>query len=330
MVFIKTLNKEIFPGYLKPEKDELFTSWFCRLSDNHSVKTNTFIQNYFGRNTPFWNRDIDVLAPENIIRLIHEHTPLAKEDIQELFLKSYEGYAFDQYRSTGSIRNILPLGIHHRKRKQFGQQCCTKCLSKDVFYFKRSWRLITSVICTECNHLLIDRCYVCGSPISFFRVNIRSFSNLSTMEFQPMYLCSSCNADLRKYIPKRIPTKQEIDYQKFIDNSILLGYNDISQYSFTFIRVLLLLSLRLRSSSKNNRFRGIVLKKFMTSCEYIDKEIRYWSIEQRIETLPIILNLFEDYPNTMSTLFKEGKIIKAYLVKDNDYIPYWFEKLLLY
>ena len=221
MVYIKSLEKEIFPYYLPPEKDELFTSWFCRLSNNHDVKTNTFIQNYFGRNVPFWNRDIDVLEPENIINIMVKHTPLRIENIHEMFLRNYEGFAYYKYHHDGTIRNILPLGINHRKRKQFGQQCCTKCLSMGTVYFKKSWRLITSVVCTECNQLLIDRCYKCGSPITYYRVNMKSFSNLSTMEFQPLFLCSNCNTDLRKYEPNRIPTKLELDYQKYIDNSIL-------------------------------------------------------------------------------------------------------------
>ncbi|MDX9694386.1 MAG: TniQ family protein [Bacteroidales bacterium] len=330
MVFIKRLEKEIFPYYLPPEKDELFTSWFCRLSNNHDVKTNTFIQNYFGRNVPFWNRDIDVLEPENIINIMVKHTPLRIENIHEMFLKNYEGFAYYKYHRDGTIKNILPLGINHRKRKQFGQQCCTKCLSKGPVYFKKSWRLITSVVCTECNQLLIDRCYKCGSPITYFRVNMKSFSNLSTMEFQPLFLCSNCNTDLRKYEPNRIPTKLELEYQKYIDNSILNGFNSITQYSFAFIRILLLLSLRLRSSSKNNRFREIVLKKYNTPETFINKEVRYWSVDQRRETLPFIFSLFKNSTDELYSLFAEGKVMRAYLIKDNDYVPFWFEKLLYY
>lgn len=330
MVFLKNLNKEVFPCFIKPEENELFSSWLCRLSYNHNIKTNTFIQNYFGRNTPFWNRDIDVLAPRYIIEFIEKHSPLLMEDINKMFIKSFEGYAFDKFRPSGTIRNILPLGINHRKRKQFGQQCCTNCLSKEVTYYQKNWRLISSVICTKCKYILIDRCYTCGAPITFFRVNIKSDSNLSTMEFQPLYLCSNCHADLRKHVPKRAPTLLEIEYQEYIDKTIQLGYNNITQYSFTYIRVLLLLALRLRSKSRYNRFRELTIKEFQVPDEFIDKEIRYWSIDQRIETFPLIYMILKDFPKSISNLVVNSKTIKSYLVKDNDYIPYWFEKILYY
>lgn len=330
MVFIKELEKEIFPGYITPEQEELFSSWFCRLSYNHNVKTNTFINNYFGRNFPFWTRDIDVSPPDPVLSIIEKHTPLNSDQVSKLFLQKYEGYAFLKHRSTGSIMNVLPLGINHRKRKQFGQQCCTNCLSKGVPYYRKSWRLLTTVVCTECKQLLIDRCFVCGSPITFFRVNIKTNSNISILDFQPIYLCSNCNTDLRTYQPARKPTELELSYQRFIDESIKKGYNHLTGYSFTFIRVLLSLALRLRSSSSNNRFRETALQYYNIPKSFIDKEIRYWSINERRETLSLVYSMFHDYPVSLSKILSEGKVMKAYLVKDNDYVPFWFEKLLVY
>jgi hypothetical protein len=330
MVFIKELNKEIFPLYLNPLEDELFSSWLCRLSANHLVKTNTFIKNYFGSNIPVFNRDIDVLAPQQIIDKFIQHCPLNELDINNLFIKSLEGFAFENYRPNATIRNVLPVGIRHRTRKHFGQQCCPSCLSKTVPYFKKRWRLITSIICTDCNQFLIDRCFNCNSPITFFRVNMEANSVISTTNLKPLFLCSHCGQDLRNYNPVKYPNNIEIEYQRFIDDSICLGYNKVSQYSFTYIHVILMLALRLRSVSVKNRFREIVKDQYDVIFSEGNKEIRYWNHQERTEILPFVYTLLNDYPKSLSSLFIKGKIMKAYLYKNNDSLPYWFEKILYY
>jgi len=69
MVYINSINKRIFPNYIKPLPRELFTSWLCRMSTAHDIKPLSFIQNYFGRNQPILTRDIDLFAPDYIINL---------------------------------------------------------------------------------------------------------------------------------------------------------------------------------------------------------------------------------------------------------------------
>lgn len=332
MVYIHNLEKEIFPLYRKPEKEELFSSWICRMSNNHEVKTNTLIGNYFGRDVQLWNRDIDVFAPDSIAAFFERHTPLNREAIDSMFLKSLEGYAFEGYTNTSSIPNILPVGIMHRTRKQFGQQCCTMCLAKPISYYKVKWRLATSVICTECNHLLIDRCFNCNSPIVFFRINMKTRTSTSILDFRPLHYCSFCNTDLREYSPARKPSADELKYQKFIDSTINNGFNSITQYSFTYINMLLHLASRLRSSSKINRFRDVAIALgLITTPEQIwHKETRFWSIEDRLTTFPLVYRIMEDYPNTLHQLLQKGKISRAFIKREDSNLPFWFDKLLYY
>lgn len=70
MVFIKSLNKKIFPYYLPPEENDLFSSWLCKLAINHYVKPQRFIQIYSGRDLPIMNRDIDLYAQHTFQYLI--------------------------------------------------------------------------------------------------------------------------------------------------------------------------------------------------------------------------------------------------------------------
>lgn len=330
MVFISNLNKNLFPLYLPPEKDELLSSWLCRTSHNHQVKTNTFLQNYFSESIPFWNRDIDVSAPKEILDVIERHTPLTTEEIENLLLKSFESFAYEKLNVNGITPNILSLGIKHRLRTRFGQQCCPKCMSKEIIHYKKTWRLSSSLICLECNCVLIDRCSNCFHPITFYRVNMGGNKIKSTMEFESMNLCSNCRVDLSSFKNISKPNLLEIEYQKFIDFSIENGYNKIANYSFTFFRVLFLLSLRLRRDTKTNRFKSYVEETYKVKFENYPLNISSWNLEQRRATFPFVFRLLKNYPEEMQNILFEGKVMRAYLVKDDQDLPYWFEKLFYY
>lgn len=324
MVFIKSINKNIFPHYLPPEEDELFSSWLCRLAINHYVKPQTFIQNYFGKDFPIMNRDIDLYAPENLINILEHHTPLNNYDIRKMFLTIYESYAFEKVGEKGTYtNNILPLGINHRKRKRFGLSLCSCCL-KNKNYYKKSWRLITYLICVECNQYLLDRCFSCSAPIAFHRINMSN--NVSTIDFKPIYLCYNCNQDLRKYTPTLLPLPFEIKYQRFIDSTIQLGYNKVCSYSFFYIYTLLYLSYKVRGQRRNNRFKEAILSinHKLKKSSTIKEHIKYWTIEQRLETLPFIAKLLNNPLKLKKTLIN-GRVHKSYVDQDK-VLPYWFIK----
>lgn len=330
MVFIHKFNKNIFPNYVPPLTDELFSSWLCRLAYSHKIKTNTFINNYLESNYPIWNRDIDCLAPDKLIEILEQHTPLSRTDINNLFFMSLVGYAFEKLPTHTSSKYVLSLGINHRTRKHYGQQCCTGCLSKETPYYKRKWRLGSSIICVDCNEYLIDRCFNCHSPITFFRINMGGNKIKSTMEFEPMFLCYNCKIDLRKYIPVKQPSSIELEYQVFIDNTINNGFNSMTMYSFTYMRVLYLLALRLRSNTVKNRFRDAISNILNCELGQYDGEIHLWDIQKRIDTFPLVYSLLKLPKEDLYAILKKGRVHKSYLVKDNDPIPYWFYQLLLY
>jgi hypothetical protein len=328
MVFIKELDKNVFPCYLPPEDDELFTSWIYRLSANHFVKSITFFENYFGNKTPFWNRDIDSLKPQNLVNKILDHTPLLEFEVSSLFLKSYEGYAFNTLSHKGYTTNILPLGINHRERSRFGLLYCPKCLAKKAFY-KKKWRLVSSLFCTDCDCNLLDRCYNCNFPIVFFRNGIKTKSNISTPESTPIYNCYNCGVDLRK-APTRIISSLEKDYQLFIDQSILNGFNNITPYSFLFFRGFFLLAKRLTSATKKNRLRDIVQRNFEIQIELNNNQVRFWSINERTRIFMLVYSIIQNYPKTLALLFDQSQVTKYQIVNDRNDIPYWLEKLFIY
>lgn len=326
MVYVKSLNKNILPYYLPPFEDELFSSWFCRLSINHGLKPQSFILNYLGKDFPFWNRDIDLLSPSVLIKFIQKHTPLEIKSIEKMFLSSYESFAFENKNHNGYNENILSLGIFHRKRKLAGLLCCPSCLYNN-HYYKKEWRLITSIICLKCNEYLIDKCKNCTTPITFHRLYIDN--NSSVMEYKPIYLCSNCNADLSTQNEELKPKKLEIEYQRYINRTILKGWNNHTPYSFTYIRVILHLSQQICSSKKNNRFRSILVNNDTQHFLLLnDLPIQFWGVNERRNILPYIYYLLIDL-NKFKNLLIEGNIKISYLDQEKR-LPFWCKKLLDY
>lgn len=322
MVYIKSLNKNLFPLYLPPKEDELFSSWLCRMAINHNLKPQSFTTNYFGREMPIWNRDIDLSPPIKLLDSIEQHTPLTTRSVRRLFLIDFESYVFESKGFMGGYTlNVMPLGIKHRKRKRHGMSFCPNCLNDNVFYQKH-WRLTTSIICVKCNTYLLDRCPSCESQITFHRINVSN--NASSMEFKPLNTCSNCDYILSNHRSKRKPSLLEIEYQIYINNTIKNGCNSMTQYSFNYIKTLLLLSNKSRSTSKINRFRRALAKTDNFNLSTINNDIRFWKISERIETLPEIYALLKNKKQT-KLMFKSNNVTKSYIDPDN-ILPYWFVK----
>lgn len=150
------------------------------------------------------------------------------------------------------------------------------------------------------------------------------------MDFKPIYICYNCNQDLRKYTPTLLPLPLEIKYQKFIDLTIQLGYNKICSYSFFYLYTLLYLSYKVRGLSKNNRFKEAILSINHKASNYptIKEHIKYWTIEQRLETLPFISHLLNN-PSRLKKILINGKVHKSYIDQDK-ILPYWFIKNTIY
>ena len=329
MVYIKSIDKDIFPKYVLPFDDEIFTSWLCRISENHGLKAKSFITSYIEKKYPLWNRDIDVMAPEELISFFSCHMPNSELSINDLFLKSFDGSAFHKIQPKGLTLNILPVGVKAKQRSRFGQQCCCSCLSKNQYY-KKIWRLSTSIICTECNEYLIDRCPKCISPISYFRINFGGNSSKPKTKFLPLSYCYNCNYDLSKFTQKEKPNCLEKNYQLFINKTINNGYNQKAKYSFTYIRILFALSLRLRSNTQKNRFKTSIEELTSDSYLYFNKQISHWSVEERRQTFPIITEILNERYSDLEHSFQKNKVLRSTIFKDTHEVPYWFEKIFNY
>lgn len=325
MVFVPQYNRRLFPLILQPFKDELFTSWLCRLSINHGVKPHTFAVNYLGNDFSLFNRDLDLYPPKKILNFFSSHCP-EYFNISQLFLQSYEGYAFESFHDrTGYISNVLPIGIEHRKRKRFGIQFCPSCLRKHG-YFKKQWRLITSVICVECKEYLIDRCPCCEFPIAFHRVF--GNGNSSGVNGRKITECYECGSKLYlKQTNLQIPNNAEIEFQQFMDDTLNLGFNRFSNYSFSFFKTFLFLAFKLRSNRSNNRFRSCLTMSLACNLGTTTQEVKFWSVKERRETFLALYRFLNIDRKDATKTMKQYKVTPSY-VDPEKVTGFWFYKYL--
>lgn len=318
------LKKELWPGFIMPKENELFSSWFIRLCYEHRIKSYTFSKLYF-EGQPIWNRDIDRLFPQYLVNAILEHTILNYNQVKEMFLISYKDLVFNDADLSSFTMGILNLGVYHRKRKQFGLLCCPSCLVKENPYYKKEWRLAFSLGCTKCKCYLIDRCPNCLNPIAFHRLETGYKEQLLNY---PLYTCSFCKFDLRKSIKTYLSFSTIDNYQKYIDKTLGRGYNDITQYSFTYFSVLLFLSNQLLTSSKKwDRIKVVIEDYFNTRFTNNNKE-QYHSLDKRRDSLLISYKILKNWPKQFNKIFKDTNVRYSDFSKEFSKMPFWLEKTL--
>lgn len=323
MIYISTINKNVWPLYIPPLNDELFSSWFCRISNYNELRSETLLQNYFPKNSQLWNRDIDMFAPNNIITTLTENTFLTDIEINNLFLKSYEGIVFEKSNENGLADNILKLGIKHRKRKNYGIVYCPLCLQEDIAYFRKSWRLATSIICTKCNCYLHEKCPNCNNPISYHRNNIDWLTN-STSVCNPLNICE-CKFDLSKSPVTFVKSQHTLDYQNYINQTIANGYNDHSQYSFLFFKGLNMLAHSIMRDNEKNKLFSYFKNEYNGNLTQNPKHFYKWNYQERKESLLATYYLLSDWPNRIRNVSKTLNINKT----DFYELPYFIESQIL-
>lgn len=321
MVYIESLNKRIFPYYLAPKEDELFTSWVYRLSHNHNIKPIAFAKYYFKVKASFWNRDLDLNPGPIIIEKVNKHTILSKPKIESLFLKKYEGILFEKINNNGYNLNILPLGINHRKRKKYGQLYCPSCLKKNAYY-RTSWRLTSSIVCEKCNDKLYDSCLNCGHKIIFFRNNIGSKSD------KEIDKCYSCGVSLSFFAKRNSPLKEEIKYQTGINRIINLGYKGQIQYSFLYFFVLNLLAKRISTAGKKNKLKYACEQKYGVSIPSFKGMINHTRLEERKIGFIMAYKILNNWPREFNNLRKMFPFNRSQIDGGLNNIPYFLYKTL--
>lgn len=193
---MNALTGRLWPAHPKPLPDEILSSWIVRVARANGLKLQTFCDFAFGKDHQLWNRDIDRLAPEWLLRQLAARTGTGIVRVRKATLRIYEGLFYEHWRLSGQLRWILCTGVYHRKRTLFGMQFCPQCLREDAEpYFRTHWRVAVLTFCSKHLVALHDRCPACGSAVAFHR---RELGRPQIVETGPLCLCHACEFDLRQ------------------------------------------------------------------------------------------------------------------------------------
>jgi hypothetical protein len=313
----------ILPVIVEPLPDELFSSWLFRLANVNLTKAHSFTRFHLPQYN-VWNRDIDKLASDNLIKRLSLLTGISEDTIFNTTLRSYEGKLFTKCNANGNQKWILPLGIFHRTRKRFGLQFCPKCLIDDgkIPYYRKTWRLALSITCPKCNILLLDRCPYCDKPITFFRDELGFKLSVNSLGLQ---VCYSCKSDLRTSprCPSRIGM---LGFQQrmlaYIEQTACKGRTESVSYFDVLYQVVKIL----RSQQKHYQsFRNIISN--YEGRALINKQPREFELAEvifREATLMTAVWILDCWPGRFVTLCKEARLSSHLLYKDLISPPDWF------
>jgi hypothetical protein len=190
----KGLSGRLWPVHIKPQPDELLSSWLMRLAMAHGMKLHTFCSATWPLKQ-IWNRDIDRSADAELLLTLSDKTATALERVRATTLAAYESALYEEHKSLGPAAWIMPVGVYHRTHTKCGLQFCLRCLTEDEEpYYRRRWRLAFMVACERHRVLLHDRCPRCQAAVNFHRNELGNFRKFAA---DSLTTCNLCGLDLR-------------------------------------------------------------------------------------------------------------------------------------
>lgn len=325
------LTGTMWPIHLKPQDDELLSSWLIRLAHGHGYKIEEYCTLLFGRGSSIWNRDIDVLAPEYVKNTLKQITGVTDDQFERTTLRSFEGELCESLNVYGLKRWILSLGIHHRKRNRHGLMYCPHCLRSDLKpYFRRRWRLAFSTVCTLHKCWLLDACPVCNESVVPHRVDMTSRCLLPNKDL--IGKCWHCSAGLNHSERSDKIEGGLVEFQAVLEKALSNGWiawagND-SMYSQVFFDGLHALISGLTSKETKRRIN----RSNQMECFHIDqwneRILENSSINYRRDLFLSLSILLDKWPERFVELIHQQALRYSDLRTDSDRLVYWYEKLI--
>lgn len=331
------LNPELLLVRLKPQDDELLSSWLVRLAAGNSLKLKTFTRTRFGLGQDFWRHDVDRFASAELTSKIAKATGVSEEQAFATTLAAYEGAPYEQHTTIGPQRWLLPVGKGSAWTLH-GQQFCPRCLANDTApYFRRRWRLSMSFACIEHQAMLLDACQKCGGSVSFYGGD---FHHLTLPEQALMTKCWQCGYDLRRQEdagnvlqPDMIAFQKNL-YEVLDQNTSILGPAHPS-FPHLFFDGLHLLLRALSSNGHTVRLREFLLTKrgeksqltpFRTALIRFDE----LPILERTSLLGLARDLLQNWPQTFVDACRSAKLSSTYLLDYRKKVraPYWYTSVV--
>jgi hypothetical protein len=277
-----------------------------------------------------FGQDCDLRLPEAWIDMLHEKLNLPKECIRSSVLTSLIGNYIEDVSVNGHDREIMAGGTRGFARRWNALQFCPRCLQTDEQpYFRKTWRLTASTLCTKHLIVLSDQCGSCGAPINCHRL---------TWFHRSAAYCFRCGKTLCN--PLEIPLDSDfpiLNFQRKLEDAIRSGWYVLSKEEI--IRTPLLLEgLRFLSrpwfSRKDSEwfhqafreFTGLPFSTFQPNLFYPIR-INRLAVKSRFNLYFVLAWLIEDWPNNMIKFCRQFGVTLTAFYKTNAKPPYWVHKV---
>jgi hypothetical protein len=312
---------------LTPQNDELLSSWLTRIALAHLTDPATFVNLYLPEwKNILWTKDVDISANEKLLEVLESKCLLSNEILNNLTLKSYQGYLAEEITANTRIPFLQPLIIHSRIACGYGLRFCPLCLKEDkVKYFRKKWRLSFSTACIVHGCFLLDRCPECGIPITLRR----------SYYYRNFPVCHKCGSDFAKSKPEFVEAnsyglKAISELYKILESGIF-SFGDRYTYSFLFFSVL-------RQFIKIAYYWGF--DKGLLDHESMAQRIDACGIKQKhnfIDDIPLkaqyllfsgLIKIFDNFPNNFITFCERNKLGKTELTKDLLAVPFFYTDII--
>jgi TniQ len=326
------LGRRTLPAHPQRLPDEVLSSWIVALARANGCKVHTLCSKMAGNQHTVWNRDVDRMAPPDLIQNLVELTGVAAETIRAYTLAHVAEQIDVDHHPNGNATWLLPLGVWHRKRLRKGVQFCPICLRMDKRpYVRRSWRL---AYYTECEHhrvLLMDSCPGCGAPLNYFRGELGTRSKVDS---EPISTCTGCGYDLRYAQADRFDWS---DWQLTVATRTLhlmndFGWATIDGRNYKPAHELLLvvrqlirvMSSGLRAGQLYDAVAGALWPDGYRVLSERGKDFERRDVVERHRLFGMAVWLLMDWPGRFERAFRYANIQRNSLTRDMKVVPAWY------
>jgi len=190
------LTGNFWPAHPHPLPGESLSCWIVRIAHSNGLKVQTFCDRVFGKDFQVWSRDIDRNAPDWLLSIMSRKSGTPIKQVRNTTARLYEKRLFPVLHPASQLRWFMPLKKHHRLNNGYGLQYCPLCLKEDTEpYFRLQWRLALYTFCPKHRVLMLDRCYSCGAPVEFHRLELGKANQVEVETLDCCWRCSACLSD---------------------------------------------------------------------------------------------------------------------------------------
>lgn len=312
-----------FPHKLRPQDDELLSSWLARLSLLHRTMPMTFTNLYMPETkNRFWVADIDLQGDPAILSALSAKSGVPFDILHAMTLKSYEGYLVENvYGKTRATKFVSPLALRGRRSTLPGLRYCPICLREDEKpYYRKKWRLSFSVNCTEHGCYLNDRCPKCSTTLT-------PYLACKAGRIDVCYKCGRLLSTATTSNPESeaiLPVVESLC--KILDDGFVLidGAPVYSHLYFCVLHQILRLMMSRRYGSRLQEGIGM---------EPLDitgfKAFESVPMRDQARMLVKAVWLLDEWPNRFLEVCERQKLFSSVLLKDLEEAPFWYWKVIM-